>query len=406
MIEHSVEANISAGIYVFRFPYENLIVRVDRLVEEKKSLWAELTIQTYAPPGGYRHFYHEGLNLLAGRTRKSVANVLKSLREDVDWHQIMELICLGVIEKHREGEPAIQERDIKVTEGITWRMEPVLLEGSPTLVYGFGGTGKSYLAAIWATIIQDGNVPFHEYDCEPGKVLYLDWENSKKEYKRRMMVVREGMGLDPEGETFYRRCTQRLSSEIHEIQKIVLQETINVVVIDTAGPACGGDPESAQSSIQFFMALRSLNVTSLILAHQPKTKESRGPFGSVYWTNYPRNVYRLEASQEDGDNVVHLGLYHEKSNEGRRQKPKGMALTFSEDSVALTREEITEDSLVEHLPLHARIRNALSNGALPLDDIAEVVNMPKRSVSMYLAKHRDKFIAVDRGIWGNVTGNI
>ena len=111
---------------------------------------------------------------------------------------------------------------------------------------------------------------------------------------------------------------------------------MQLIIIDTAGPACGGEPESAQAAIQFFMAARSIPVTSLILAHKSKNIESRGPFGSVYWSNYPRNVYNLRGSQEEDSSITNIALIHEKSNDGRLQRPLGMKMEFSEDGNSMS----------------------------------------------------------------------
>ena len=221
----------------------------------------------------------------------------------VNWAEIIEHVCMQVIRRHREGEPVVQVKDIPKPEGIKWRLEPVLIEGAPTLVYGYGESGKSYLAAIWATIIAEG-YPMDGLKPKPGNVLYLDWENTGRENARRFDAIHKGLGLARRSEVHYRSCSQRLSSDIQEIQKVVLEKGIDVVVVDTAGPACGGDPESAQSSIQFLMALRSLNKTTLVLAHKAKSKETTGPFGSVYWSNYPRNVFNLRADPREGDSTV------------------------------------------------------------------------------------------------------
>ena len=72
-----IEANVGAGIYVFRYLEERLAIRVDRLVDEKKSLWAEVTIKGSSPPmPGWRLIHREGFNLLVSQTRNRIAKDL------------------------------------------------------------------------------------------------------------------------------------------------------------------------------------------------------------------------------------------------------------------------------------------------------------------------------------------
>lgn len=387
-----VEANVGAGIYVFRYLEERIAIRVDRVHEERKSLWGEVTIRgSFPPEPGWQHIYHEGLNMLAGRTRKSIAKVLTDQVSHVPWEKMLEQVCLGVIERHREGEPVVQIKDVPRPESIQWRAYPVMMEGVPTLIYGLGGSGKSYLAAYLATLISQG-YPAEGFDVEPGPVLYLDYENTELDNARRFDAIHEGLELADRSEVHYRRCSQRLSTDLQEIQKAVLEHGIQVVVVDTAGPACGGDPESAQSAIQFFMGLRSLNVTSLVLAHRSKVAGSSGPFGSVYWTNYPRNVYQVKSSQNEDEDTTHMGLFHEKANDGRLAKPLGLRLEFLNEgkTVSLVREDVKDiPDMEENLSIVDRIQVAIKrNRYLPMsaEAIAEELAAKPDSVRKALRR--------------------
>ena len=405
MSDPVVEANIGAGIYVFRYMDERIMVRVDRITEDKKSLWGEITVRGAFPPEpGEHHIFHEGLNLLAGRTRRSIAKLLKDQVQQIDWDVVLEQVCLGVIQRHREGEPVVQVRDIPKPESIKWRLEPMIVEGVPTLIYGFGGTGKSYLAAYFSCLITEG-YPVGQLMPEPGPVLYLDYENTESDNARRFDALHAGLDLGNRSEVHYRRCSQRLATEVQEIQKIVLERSIEMVV-DTAGPACGGDPESAQSAIQFFMALRSLNVTSLVLAHKSKMSGTTGPFGSVYWTNYPRNVFHIKASQSEEEDVTHVGLFHEKANDGRLMRPMGFRLDFVNDGaeVSVAQEDVGDvPELEESLSIGDRINNVLkANGGMTVDDLVAELGAKGDSIRATLRRSTDIYCRLPGNRWGLV----
>ena len=401
-----VDANIGAGIYVFKYVQEGIAIRVDRIIEERKSLWGEITIRgSFPPQSGWQHIFHEGLNLLAGRSRRSIAKLLQEQVQHIRWDEILEQVCLGVIQRHREGEPVIQVKDIPQPESIKWRVEPMLIEGSPTLIYGFGGTGKSYLAAYFSCLISEG-YPIGQLIPEPGPVLYLDYENTEADNARRFDALHVGLGLLDRSSVHYRRCSQRLATDIQEIQKIVLERGIQMVIVDTAGPACGGDPESAQSSIQFFMALRSLNVTSLVLAHKSKMSGSTGPCGSVYWMNYPRNVFHIKKSQAEEEEVLHIGLFHEKANDGRLMKPIGLRLEFLSDGaeVQMAREDVGDiPELEESLSLSDRIGVVIKHNKyapMSAEEIAEEFQAKPDTVSKALRRNSELFARLPGNRWG------
>ena len=402
-----VDANVPAGIYIFRYEREGIAFRVDRLVEEKKSLWGEVTIRGAFPPEpGWKHIFHEGFNLLSGRTRKSMANTLEKQVPHLDWSTLLEQVCMGVIQRHREGEAVIQIKDFRVPESIRWRVEPLVLEGAPTLLYGYGGTGKSYFAAYLAMMTAEG-YPDLNFMPEPGPVLYLDYENTELDSARRFDALHKGLDLPCRSSVHYRRCAQRLASEIQEIQKAVLERGIQMVIVDTAGPACGGDPESAQSAIQFFMALRSLNITSIILAHKSKAAGAKGPFGSVYWTNYPRNVFNIKGAQEEGATSCFVGLFHEKTNDGRLMKPMGFRLEFiDEGEVVRVHKENVGDipELEENLGLVDRITNALRRNRykpMTVTDLADELEAKAGSIRQALSRQANtRFVKLSDNRWG------
>ena len=96
-------------------------------------------------------------------------------------------------------------------------------------------------------------------------------------------------------------------------------------------------------AIAYFTALRSLKIATLTIAHRSKGVNSSGPFGSVYWVNYPRNVFELKKSQSVGENVIHIALIHEKANEGRLNPSASYQFSFTENNTVSVTSEAMED---------------------------------------------------------------
>ena len=102
-----------------------------------------------------------------------------------------------------------------------------------------------------------------------------------------------------------------MASEIESVQAQVLEQGIQLVIVDSAAPAVGnGGAQGDEPVLKYFGALRNLGVTTLTVAHRAKNADN-GPFGSVFWENIGRNVYRLQ-SETEGDDRLHLGLFNRK----------------------------------------------------------------------------------------------
>ena len=402
---------MGARIYSFNYDRFGLFITIERLVDARERLSAEMMVSEYSPGSSgrsRRHLAHERFNLLSSRTAKSVAKMLKGKwdREDVDvdWERIIEQVTMGVIQRHREGEKVIRTADIKISESADWRIEPILREKTPTLIYGFGGSGKSYLACYLSFMVAEGYPDVDLFGgVEPGNVLYLDYESSEQEHAIRMRSIHRGWDLEKGSDVFYRRCAAKLAYDIHDVQKQCLENKIDLVVVDSAGPACGGEPNDEAQVIQMFTALRSLDVSSVIIAHKSKMRTSQGPYGSVYWWNYPRNVYRVKHEQVEAESETHIGLFHEKSNIGRKQQPLGIRIAFFDggDQVRFFREDpATMPGIQQSLSLKDQIAELLKNGALQVRDIAEELDSPPNSVRAVLSRSKDAFQRVRKGVYG------
>ena len=130
-----------------------------------------------------------------------------------------------------------------------------------------------------------------------------------------------------------------------------------------------------------------------------------GPFGSVFWTNYPRNVYDLQGTQEEGESTIHLGLIHETSNEGSKRKPLGMAMEFSEDGTKVVLKMAKMADIPEFdqfTSIADRLSLALLRGKKHVSALVTELEISDRQVRNNLAKHRNpaRFKSLGNGVWG------
>ena len=87
---------------------------------------------------------------------------------------------------------------------------------------------------------------------------------------------------------------QIFAADFEHVNRLVRDEQIKLVIVDSAAMATG-EPESADATAQYFRALAGLDTTSLTIAHIAKADNQRAPFGSIFWRNSPRSIYRAHS---------------------------------------------------------------------------------------------------------------
>ncbi|MBT9133167.1 MAG: hypothetical protein DDT33_01703 [Firmicutes bacterium] len=315
----------------------------------------------------------------------------------LDWSGILEIVSILTVSSHREGEPVYQAGTFPIQQDSQYRLRPLLVENQANLIFGPGGSGKSNLACFIGTLIQT-NTAACGLTPTQGNTLFLDYETSLEEINSRVVAIRNGLSL-PNSSFTYRFCSQSLAHEIDLIQRIVIDNDIKLIIVDSVGGACGGEPESAEVTLQYFMALRSLKITSLSVDHVTKAGNNGMPFGSVYKFNSARSIYEIRKTQEVGEDRMEIGIYHRKANSGRLQKPFSLEIAFfggSDSAIIFSRSDIREvPGLVEGLTLQDQIAAVLRHGAMSVAEIASEINAQQASVRAKLNQHKNRFVKAD-----------
>ena len=284
-------------------------------------------------------------------------------------------------------------------------MAPLLLEKKPTILYGLGGLGKSLLSQYLACLVAEG-YPVGSLEPEPGRVLYLDYEDDADTMADHVSKIHAGLGVEDKSSIFYLPMGQPLANTLESVHAVVIEKDIQLVVVDSAALAVGsGGAQSDEPVLKYFSALRNLNVTSLTIAHRAKN-EDNGPFGSGFWVNVARNVYRVQAEKE-GDDRLHMGLFNTKSND-KKGGPFGMRVDFSEDRITFTEENPkARPEMREHLSLSDQLEAILTdaNGRpCAVKELAEELGGNSDSIRTTLNRG-NQFQKLKDGSWGLATFN-
>ena len=400
------EIEVGPGVYTLRWTEYDISIVVDRLKENSSHEVHSEWVVRHKTLG---HLTRSRVSLLGPRSKADMVKELEASRAGgtVDWKGIVEETAGKVLEEYRRGEPVVILGDVTVNEALEWRARPLILEGEATVLFGYSGLGKSWIGNFLSTYVQEG-VMDNGLEVEPGQVLFLDYETSKNTAARRFSMIHAGLGIQSSSRVLYRHCYQPLANEVSEVMKIVHGEGVQMVVVDSAGPACGGEPEQAGPALAYWNALRSLKVSSFTIAHKSKVSNSQGPFGSVFWTNIPRSVYEISKSQATGAQTLNVALVHRNANDTPLQHAKGFSLTFDEHAIYLSTTNLAHDKdLIQVLSdsdptLRYRMAEALSHGSLDVKELVDQTGIQETSLRSQFSRHKDWFIKLSDNTYGLV----
>jgi len=216
----------------------------------------------------------------------------------------------------------------------------------PSMIYGEGGIGKSFVALIIAILACIGNQSFLGYKLiqDALNVLFVDYELDEMEQTRRAQQVAKGFNLpDVPPNLHYYSPDEPLKKLLPKLRSIIKLKKIGLTIIDSWG-ASGTDGESVEEVVNILTKLKELGVAVIILDHQSKKQagenyRNKTPFGSVYKQNLARSVLQLQCVKAI-DNRIILKLTHKKSNFSKLVDDIIFDIKFEEDRIVLAESTI------------------------------------------------------------------
>ena len=402
------DPDYSFGYHRYDFTEEyGVIVTFERFIEQRGEWHAYLTVEAdlaYYGEMSNPHILFAKHNLSSDQAR---AQKCKRLEERIPlnggWEAMLETACTRSLQERWAGGPMVKIGKLEQRTDSPYMLYPLVREEASTVLYGPGGTGKSYLSLYIAMLIQYSQNT-GDLITKQSNVLYLDWESSVQDLNARLSALSKGIGM--ECEINYRNCWVPLVDDINTIQQICMEHDIGLIIVDAKAASIGGDINDARQTVAMFNALRSLGTTNLIIDHVSK-ESTQGPIGSVYNVNAARDVGEGRSSHGTDPSVLKLGLYHRKTNAGKLHSGFGIEFRFQDDAQqnietvwVKYEESIQEDSeLRRGLPMHEQIESALKGNfdyvnseltyaAMTVDEIAEAIGAKPTSVQSRLSDSR------------------
>ena len=400
--------NAKYGIYLFSWPSLGLAVNISRLRESHDVISAEVELKNAG--GDCLHIAR--LNLFSTQAKRTLASHLRQQINSLEWDTLVELVSQATIKEYRNGEPVVEIGALPIRKGPRWRLQGIIPEGDIALLFGPGGSGKSWMALAFSVAVSQGWDGLG-LEAEKGNVLYLDWEWGWQEHNDRLRELEVGMDLDFHPHLYYRYCSHKIENDRESIQQIVIEKKISLIIVDSLVPALGGAREAKENAEPLFSTLRAIPDTSaLVISHTAKDplQKFRTPYGDVFSTNRPRHVLEMRTGDdtevEDGQETP-ISLWKYKSNLPpallKGMYPFGFKLVYKPLGTRIERLDInTVPELAKRLSLKSRILLQLKKGAFTKKSLASELNETEQTTQSRLTdlKKAGMVILLPGDYWG------
>lgn len=409
--------------WVFAWSEHDVGMAFDAVKESSSTLKARVQVESNIDG---RVLGPVNVDILGMRAQTEFANACHSRVNGLSkeqWHGLVVQACAIVAKQFNDPGPLDDLSLIDTSEPIRYldgsRMVP---ENETTVLYGDGESAKSLLALRFGYSVASGiDLPWGA-STTTGNVLYLDWETNNVTTARRLKRLAIGEAEDVP-KIFYRQCIRSIVDELSTIREDISRKNIAVVIVDSISFAASGslnDDETARTTMN---AIRSMSqpgriVTRIGVAHISKSQaEAAGgkakPFGSAFFWNGMRSGIEVRKSEENSsENLIDLGIYHWKSNDGRHAKPFGLSVQFDTqtDGILFQPSSIDESpDLAARTPLGQRIRNMLKHApgnTATTHMLSEELDVPENVLRVTLGR-MDGIVKVSDGggrgkaaLWG------
>jgi hypothetical protein len=368
--------------HIVTFSEDSTEFIADRLRWDRDELHGQLSVST-GLLGARAMGDSDGLisfgtfNFSSPRVARDRAKELaeRSRAPKLDWVGRLDEVRHFILRAERQGTPSIDLRTAsKPPADDEYNIDGFRMpKRHGTIVFGDGGTAKSYHALYVAGCLAQQGV----------RVGLFDWELDEYAHRDRL----ERLFGQAMPEIRYVRCDRPLVYEVDRLKRIVADDRLDFGFCDSVGYAVPGRPEDAENAMGYFRAVRQLRIGTYHVAHVKQGDDNdQRPFGSTFWHNSARSTWyaKLAATSPDGTCKT-IGLFNRKANLSSLRPAVGYQIIFDGDTTTFSCVNVADNNdLAESLPLWQRMRHALNRGPLTLarlaDDLGANVDTLDRTV--------------------------
>ena len=281
------------------------------------------------------HLMIRKINLTSQQSLNSIIRALEDMTSelfDINWKRIMEQLVYNVSKYKGGNMESVLIGNTPIVNEEKHFIFPFIRKNAINIIYGAGGSGKSYLSVLFGLLVQSGK-SYAGLAPDQGNVLYIDWESDPEDLNERLRAVKKGLvNAHPDIENIeflYYRAKDKFVNEEDAIADMIVENDIKLIIIDSFGGALAGEINDSEASMQLANCLRSLNVSILGIDHVSKSN-SNSPIGTVYKVNLARNLWSVTSKIDEVNNEMEVVLKHTKTN-SKKENPRVFNMQFHID---------------------------------------------------------------------------
>ena len=342
-------------------------IEFDDIEDERGGLWCEVTVKVHVgSTSDEPAVAYERVNLLTKGTKstgiKGLVEGLDINHSGINWLRGFETATFRTITQYRStsSTSAWMERRVATEGDSPYLLEPFIARSGVTVLFAPKGTGKSTFALRLAYAIASGEGFNGHLPTEVGPVMYLDFEDTARPHEFRLSAMTDE-SLD--GLIRHVRITKSLKDTRRLLRKMVRDDQVALVVLDSVALARAADVSGSEATIKMFKTLAQLGVPVLAIDHMTKEDNKRvatgkmdarqaSPIGSQFTESSARLAWFMNMLPQSTAGVKVYNLYNTKNNHGPESPVIGMTVRITQgehhqmETVEFEMDESGHDALV------------------------------------------------------------
>jgi len=331
--------------FAFNWPELGLGATLFDLRDSGSDTYAKIRIERTNVERGY-HLMLTRINLWSSTAGKSLAGNLAE-RYEAPWPLLLEQAFVIAKDAWTQASPIVDLKQYVPKERPPDLIPGFLPYGTPTILYGKWGTGKSNVALAAGAMVLSGMSCAYLKAAQQGPVMVLDAESYEEDVRHRMHAILTGMGVPgglagiPDGWFLYQRVEHNIIDSGKQMGVEMRRRGVKLVIGDSIAKLVGGSVKDDDTANDLMRVIRRWgDLTTLLLAHIPKSDvygrdAGKGPasiLGSGQFEAQARKTWEIRKSDDiTKEQGMAVALFNRKVNLGFENNPLGLRLHFDGD---------------------------------------------------------------------------
>ena len=272
------------------------------------------------------------------------------VRETLDKGSLkhtFDLFCLNGYKEHVGTQKASFMVPLSDRTPPAFLIEPFIIRGGGSILFGPPGKGKSYVAMTIAIAVDAGLT--NMFEVEQGRVLFVNLERSAESLQRRLLNINMALGIEDSYPLLTLNARGKTLDDVVEaMDESIKEHDVKLVILDSISRAGFGDLNDNRPVNKIIDTLNNTCETWLGLAHAPRG-DATHVYGSVHFDAGADII--IQQVSESHEKTLGIGLNITKANDVGRKPMKVLGYEF--DDIGLTRIWVPKVSEFPELMLSA-----------------------------------------------------